>query len=206
MLLLVIGAVIGVVLDRGYTLYSTRPKLIFSGTSSGGSGSGTEMWNVAISNMPGLFGIRLQESTLFGKPVHGFFQKGLLVERNTARQCMARLHDKENGDAFIAQLYWWMPQDRPAWQVIRDIESGQDQIMLRLFNRAPDGSLRYFPFSPADPNDPGSPPRVPEEAAWIDRSHRFEVRISYSYGAQTTRIGVDVTVGLNGQIDVQYRP
>jgi hypothetical protein len=97
---------LGAALGAWYTLYLKRPRLkVIGGGSGGGPGPGHHSNQGRVMNQPGLLGIRLNETVLMGKKIHGTFERGLTVDRNPANECRASVHDKESG-RHIAPLWW----------------------------------------------------------------------------------------------------
>jgi hypothetical protein len=194
-----VGAVLGAVLGRWYGVYQGRPMLTIIGSGGGGGpGPGYHVTNVRLQNRPGLVGLRLNESILFGRQLHGFVERGLPVERNPARECSARLHDKKTGE-FVAPLWWRRGEQPTPWQINTNLASGEE-VELMLFARLDDEPSRYFPFAPADQRSSGATPVVPPPEARFEGTHDFYIEISYSYGRQRARFDASVKLGFDGRL------
>jgi hypothetical protein len=153
---------------------------------------------VRVTNQPGLLGIRLSETVIMGRQMHGMFEKGLTVDRNPASECRASLHDKETG-SHIA-LLWWRPTfDATArWQQTATIQSGES-FELAVFARLDSEPTKYFVFAP-ESEDASSPPRIPSDEAKFTDTRDFFVRIAYSYGRQKLSFSATVRKEFDGRL------
>ena len=195
---LLVGAVLGALLGRWYGVYQSRPVLTIIGSGGGGGpGPGYHVTHARLQNRPGLVGLRLNDSA-FGRRLHGFIERGLPVERNPARECSARLHDKQTGE-FIAPLWWRRPEASVPWQISTDLASGEEAELM-LFARLHEEPTRYFPFAPADQRVSGAAPSVPPAEARFEGTRDFSVEISYSYGRQRARFDASVKLGFDGRL------
>jgi hypothetical protein len=92
-------------LGAWYAQFLTRAKLVTDG-GGGGGGSGPGTYGItyaSIKNQPGLIGIHLRRTMVFGKHLHGNIEKGLTIDRRQAAECIARLYDKSTGQ-FVTNL------------------------------------------------------------------------------------------------------
>ena len=159
--------VVGTLLAAGFGIYLKRPTLRAVG-SGGGGGQQFHSCRVQIRNVPGLFGIRLGETVLFGRILHRPIDKGLPIDRNPAKDCAAWIYD---GEQALTTLWWQSRNTRDAWQQRTTLESG-DAAELVLFARLHDEPTQYFIFAPSDPTDPNMNPRVP------DAGEKFQATIT----------------------------
>jgi hypothetical protein len=186
------GALLGV----WFTIYLTRPTLRVTGSGSGGgTGPGFYVTHVNITNSPGLMGIRINPTVLFGKRVHGRLEKGLTIIRNPAEECIANIHDKATGE-FIAPL-WWRSADDPA-RVVRtaSIKTGQT-VSLMLFARLKSEPLRYFIYTS---NGKFTDVQPPVDEVKFSDTKKFSVRVNYSYGRQRLEFNAIVRKGYDGRL------
>jgi hypothetical protein len=190
---LILGALLGV----WFTVYLTRPMLRVTGSGGGGGASGPGYYTnyASITNSPGLMGISIKPTVLFGKRVHGRLEKGLTVTRNPAEECIANIHDKETGE-FIAPL-WWRSVDDPD-RVVRtvSIKTGE-AISLMLFARLNSEPLRYFIYASSGGF---TNVQAPVDEVKFRDTKKFSVRISYSYGRQKLEFDVTVRKGYDGRL------
>jgi hypothetical protein len=194
----IVTLVLGVFLGAGYSQYLQRPRLRLSGSGGGGGpGPGYHQTHVCVRNDPGFLGIRISETVVFGKRIHPSFTKGLPVERNTAKECNAVLLDKASGE-FVTHLWWRSVVDgRFEWKRLVDLASGESADLM-LFARLDAEPTRYFPFDVDNEFAPG--PRTPPEEAKFSDTHRFLVRITYSYGRQDMSSEAAVVKGYDGRL------
>jgi hypothetical protein len=97
-----------------------------------------------VRNYPGLLGLNVEETVLFGKRVHGPVVEGLTVDRNPATGCTARLLDG-NSRQHLAPLWWRMPRDSDCVQQHVDVGPGQDADLM-LFARPNAQRSTYFTY------------------------------------------------------------
>ena len=193
---LIVGALLGV----WFTVYLTRPRLRVTGGGGGGGASGPGYYanHASITNMPGLMGIRINPTVLFGKTIHGHFEKGLTITRNPAEECIADIHDKETGD-FIAPLWWRSPDDPSRVVRIISIRTGQTAELM-LFARLNSEHLRYFIYaSGGDFLDV----RAPVDEVKFADTKKFSVRIKYSCGRQKLEFDAIVRKGYDGRLSYE---
>jgi len=183
---LLLGALISTLVAAWYGLLVKQPKLKVTG---GGGGKDLEFSHkdLTVQNSLGWFGLRLEESQIVGIRVHGSIEYGLPIERNTARDCVARLCLKE-GMQHVANLYW--VQQGNNYETRVDIGSGE-QAQLKLFARYLSGPPYCFVFSP-DPND-NSRPAVPPEVEMFKETTEFIIVITHSRGTRQFKVGVTLT-------------
>jgi hypothetical protein len=199
----IITLIVGALLGSWYTVWMKRPKLRPSG-SSGAGGQDFHSNSIRLRNQPGLLGLNLPETIIFGKQIHGYIERGLTFERTPAKDCRATIHDKKSG-RHIAHLWWRRPPSSdggPAWAMDTTIESGEE-CDLMLFARLTNEPLKYFIFAPQNPVDPSSPVQVPVEHAKFNDTHEFSVRVSYSYNRQKYTFTTIVTKGYDGRLSHQ---
>jgi hypothetical protein len=90
----IVTLILGVVLGAWFNNYVKRPRLVVTGGGGGGGpGPGYHHRLVTITNQPGLMGLRLSETVIVGKQIHGHVERGLTIDRNPANQCTASLYD-----------------------------------------------------------------------------------------------------------------
>ena len=172
---LVLGALLGV----WFTVYLARPTLRVTGSGGGGgSGPGFYATHANITNSPGLMGIRIKPTVLFGKRVHGSLEKGLTIVRNPADECIANIHDKET-EEFIAPLWWRLSDDPDRAVRTVSIKTGQT-VSLMLFARLNSEPLRYFIYTSSGKFTDVQPP---VDEAKLRDTKKFSVRVSYWYWA-----------------------
>jgi hypothetical protein len=191
----IVTLVLGVVLGAWYGVYLKRPKLKVAGSGGGGGpGPGHHQNNVRVLNQPGLLGLRLSQSVILGKRIHGSVEKGLTIDRNPANECTASIHDKQSG-RHIAPLWWRSTDPNAPWQIVVTMQSGE-AFDLMLFARLDGEPTKYFPF---EPQDDGSP-RIPNDAAKFDDTRDFFVQVMYSYGRQKLTFDVTMRKGFDGRL------
>jgi hypothetical protein len=178
---LLVGAVIGAVVDQFLNAYLQRPLLWFTG-SGGGS-------FVQIQNKPGLFGFRLEGTAILGKQLSEYREIGFPTTRAAAVDCHAWLVDAEN-DRHLALLHW---QDMKTGTILDDqhiIINNAEQYWLMVFAPDPADPNRYYPWTP----DPAraNQPLVPHPSITFTGPHRFYVLVKYANGSKRLRIHADV--------------
>ena len=199
LLFLVLGAILGAIFSAWVSIYLKRPQLKIVGGGGGGGASGPGYFtnHVRVENRPGLWGIRLEELTIFGKGRHRPFEKGITVDRDPARECVASIHDKETGQR-ITHL-WWRSLANPGQlqasvKAINSAESWDLMIFARL-NAEP---LRYFIYQSA--NGQFDNVVVPHEEVKFHDTKRFVVRINYDYDRRKLEFEVTVRKGYDGRL------
>jgi hypothetical protein len=193
----IVTLILGVFLGAWYTLFLTRPKLA-TDAIGGMGGPGPGLNYAMIQNRPGLLGIRLRRTMIFGKPIHGNIEKGLTIDRRPAVGCSAGIVDKTSGQ-FVAQL-WWQPENPgEPWRTAVTIESGESRNLM-LFARTSEERTRYFIFEPADIEASDSPPKIPREEAKLTDSRNFRVEVSYSYERQRLKFSAGVRKEFDGSL------
>jgi len=150
-----------------------RPKLAITGGGGGGGAGSYHRNHISVSNQPGLLGIRLGDTVVFGRRLHGRFEKGLTVDRSPASECQANLHDRKTGQ-YIAGLWWTPTQGGAPWQRTLAIGSG-GTVTLALFARLDSEPTKFFVFEPENPNQWDSPPREPIDDVKFHDTHEFPV-------------------------------
>ena len=171
---LLIGAVIGAPLGFWFSSFCQRPRLDWDGTSSGSGGpGGWAQINVRVTNRPGFVGIRLGETTVFGRRLHAEIECGWHIERGPARDCAAFMYDIESGDCI--PLYFRDPARPEAFANGITIQSGRKKDLLLMAHQ--NGDFGYFPFAPkwGDPNGVA----LPDTALRYRATKKFRVVISY---------------------------
>jgi hypothetical protein len=174
-LTLVLGAILAVMAEA----FFKRPKLMVVGCGGGGGpGPGFCTNHLRISNAPGLFGIRLNETKVFGKKIHGRIEKGLSIERQTANDCHAWMHDAMSGEV-VSHLSWRSVEDPTKLSTTTAIRSGHS-VELLLFARLSLEPSKYFVYRPL--NESSSEPQMPElETGKFSDSRDFEESASATH-------------------------
>jgi hypothetical protein len=151
-----------------------------------------------VRNQSGLLGLRLGETTIFGRPFHGQIERGFSFDREPAKECHGRIYDKATGD-FIAPLWWRRAGTALGWQQGVTIESGES-CELGLFARLSSEPTKYFVFEPIA-GEPGSPPRVPAtDEAKFEGTHDFRIEVAYSYERQKLVFEGRMRKGYDGRL------
>jgi hypothetical protein len=193
-----VSLVVGTLLGAWFNRFIQRSKLVVTGGGGGGGpGPGFHQSRVSISNRPGLLGIRLSETVLFGKTIHNRIEKGLSIDRNPANECRAQMLDKKSGQ-FITSL-WWRSRGEP--EILKPtvtIRSGET-FDLFLFARLNTEPSRYFIFQPGED---GRTPKAPHDDAKFTDTREFIVRILYSYDRQRLTFPVTVRKNFDGRLYV----
>lgn len=190
---LVIGGLIGVCLDS----FIKRPKLVINGGGGGGGpGPGFHQTNLTVMNDPGLLGIRLGDTRIFGKPIHGYILKGIVFDRIPAHECRALLYDKKTGE-FVSML-WWRTRDEPPQMVQTVTLHSGETIDLLLFARLDSQRSKYFVYEPESPSS--TKPKIPEEDDRVSESRDFVIHLNHSYGRKTVKIDLKVVRNINGTL------
>lgn len=182
--LLLVGAVIGAVFGAWSTVYLRRPKLQIVGYS-GASTAEFAATSITIENRPGLLGVSVNRTIIFGKRIHRGYERGLTITREDATECHATLYERRSGD--LVGALWWMFRDG-TYDTATTLGSGES-VDLMIFMKRP-GEPTYSPFN-ADvvKPTPGYPsPVVPK----FDGAHDFEVRLSYSRDHRLLKIPLTV--------------
>jgi len=167
----IITLVVGAWLGAWFTAWSTRPKLKIISVGMGGA-----TW-VGVSNRPGVAGITLNETIVFGKRIHPRIVLGPSVDRATANECRAIIYDKSDDHPF-ANLYWRTTVDgQTRMTPIVNIKSAES-CDLMLLARQSDEPTKYFIYKPK--RDDTSEPGIPAGHVKLSGTRTFTVRISYS--------------------------
>src|SRR5690242_2950941 len=78
----VLGVVGAALLGFTVQRYVDRPKLGMISSGSGAGGNDTlHTIGITIKNLPGLLGVRLDETVIFGRQVHGHIERGMRIDR-----------------------------------------------------------------------------------------------------------------------------
>jgi len=191
--------VLGVLLGAAVTIYIQRPRLIMNG---GGGGGGNEQVggsiNVTIANPPAVFGFKVGQTVIFGKPVMRERVIGLRHDRRPARKCVAWLYDDETKKAQTA-LYWRKPDGSTS--IFTDIEPG-DTATLMVLATAPGDPLHVFPYTPTSDTDSSS--RVPAEAARAGLPLRATIRVSAD-DRTLCKVAITVEQDLLGRVNYEAK-
>jgi hypothetical protein len=182
-----------------YSVYLARPKLALAG-GGGGGGPGPSFHEhfVQVTNQPGLLGVRLRETIIFGRRIHGALSRVLPFERRAATECRAWLHPKEGGSTAVP-LWWRSSDDRR--RCVQSVTIGNGETYeLPLFARLDSEPSRYFIFAPEE-GGWCERPAVPREPAVFDDTREFVVRINYSNGHQ--RLAFETA--MRKQLDGRFR-
>jgi hypothetical protein len=191
----IITLIVGAILGAFIAIFVARPKLMITGSSSGGNSSGHRN-ALQITNRPGLMGVKLGQTIIFGKRIGRGFEKGITIERTTANDCVARLYDKESGE-FVSILHWLpMSDESKVMPISVDIKSGKNANLV-LFARRGSEPLKYFVYSP---DGPSQETRVPPDEVKFTDTRRFRVEILYSYGRQKLEFDVKIRKGYDGRL------
>jgi hypothetical protein len=190
---LIIGAILGTMARTWHSYYVKRPKLkVAGGGGSGGSKYNTN--NITITNIPGLIGIRLPETMIWGRTIHSDVEWGLVVERSPAYRCRAWLYDKETGHA-IKPLWWRTPDNKTVREVT--IRSGE-RVSLMVFARFSEEKLKYFVYDVVGQDS--TELRVPEDEDKFDMTREFYIIIHHLYDKKRMWIDCKMTKGFDGRL------
>jgi hypothetical protein len=186
---LVLGAALSLILNN----YIRRPKLVLVGGGSGGIEQGCSRSQIRIENAPGLLGINVGETLIFGRRLLPPIRWGIPVERNTARECIAWIHDLPNRQALT--VLWWDVDGKAVQRINLDTtESAPMNVLARRL----DDPTRYFVFNP----EVGSAmvARVPDDNIKWHGDRDFLIRVGYSRG-QTLTLHMTVRMNYHGQLE-----
>jgi hypothetical protein len=153
---------------------------------------------MTIRNAPGFLGINLQETRIFGARIHPLIQKGLSIDRATARECRAWLRDAAG--EHIALLWWRVDGDKMV-NVI-DLETGQSASLM-LFAHIGSAPPKYFAYEPESGNS--TAPKIPPDDVRMQDTRTFLVHIDYSYGRQKLDVSVRVKKGYDGRLTWSHK-
>lgn len=196
---LIVGGLLGAFLASLFDFYIKRPKLVIAGGGGGGGPKNIEGFtecHVTVKNEPGLFGIAFRETVIFGKKIHGNFDKGIIFERNPANECRAFLIDKKSGQ-IIAPLIWRQLGGSLSQSIT--LNSGE-QASLMILARKNSELLKYFPYRISNLNTKEM--MVPDDELKFDSDKEFIVQISYQYGRRKISFDVKVTKDfINGRLN-----
>ncbi|MEX2014539.1 MAG: hypothetical protein WD885_01215 [Candidatus Saccharimonadales bacterium] len=183
--------------------YIKRPKLVVGGGGSGG-GVGAEYNHnhVTIQNKPGVLGLRLGETTLFGWPIHGSFQAGPIIDRNEAYRCKAMLIDKETGE-YICRLWWKIPTNPSDVKERVTIKSAKN-MNLSLFIWKHNDPSTYFIYEPNRDSD--SSPKINIDTARFSDSKKLAVEIKDYHGRKRLKFNVNLNKRHNGSLLCEVNP
>jgi hypothetical protein len=195
------GFLPGLLIGAWYTIYLRRPKLRIVG----GGGGGDQRFrasHINITNEPGRLGMKLGPTILFGRELHGWREFGVSFDRNRAPECRAALFDRKTSQ-HLAPLWWHSTEPGAPWQQAITLESGA-QAELWVFARLTADPTKCFVFEPSDPASPSTEPRVPSDAALIETSREFTIRVSYFGGRHRVKFPAAVTKEFNGTLHSSY--
>lgn len=148
----VVGALVSAPIGLWFGLFAARPRLSIIGGGGGYGGEpGVRIHCVTIGNRPGMFGIVLGETTIFGRRIFDDISYGLPIERQTARGCYASLR---SADGTTYPLLWRADPDSPLVHGV-DIACNES-ASLYLIARYP-SSDEYVPFTRPEHLTKGSP-------------------------------------------------
>lgn len=188
----------GVVLTSLFDFYLKRPKLIVSGGGGGGGSQniqGITKRYVRIKNNPGLFGVALGETKIFGKRIFNRIDKGIIFDRNPAHECRADLYYKQTKQ-IVAPLVW--EQNGNLSQSVT-LNSGEDASLM-IFARENSELLKYFPYRVT--NIQTKEVFIPQNDLKFDTAQKFFVRVSYQYGRRIMCFDVEITKDfINGRLN-----
>lgn len=147
----VAGALVSAPIGFWFALLATRPHLAIIGGGGGPiSIPGLTARSVTIANRPGIFGLSLGETIIFGHWIFDRFQFGLPIQRETARDCTASLRTPDG----IAYLPVWRADDGSFTHSV-DIECGRSAALYLILTDT--SSREYFPFVRPDQLTEGAP-------------------------------------------------
>jgi hypothetical protein len=192
----IITLVVGVVAGAWFNNYLKRPKLVLTGGGGGGGPGSGYRSHVSISNRPGLFGLGLSETVIFGKRLHGRFEKGLTIDRNPANECTAAIYDNQSG-RYVAPLWWRLPTEPDRMYQVVTVPSGTT-FDLMLFARLDAERSTYFIYVPT--SETSAEPKVPPAQARLGDEREFFVQVTYSYGRQKLKFDCAVRKEFDGTL------
>lgn len=192
-LFFLLGCLFGWFTNHWYSVNMKRPNLVKNGEGHGSSffGSGYSFVTVNIQNELRRFGVTLPKTVILGKSVKTDFG-GLIIERDTARQCRATLLEKTGEQ--IQELFWF--DGEKAYEII-DIKSGETAHLV-IFVRK-ENVNQYLVYHPVSGTD--FTPRtvnIPK----FDKSMSFLIEVSYSYDSQKVRIPVRIKIEYDGSFNL----
>lgn len=168
---LLLGGLIGATLSTVHAHYVKRPKLTCEG--GGGGGGAYKSCHVAIGNPPGILGIRVNETSLFGWRLHGDRVFGLTVFRDTAKNCHATMKEI-GGEERTRNLFWRTPNLDKKWSQSVDISCGE-KAELMLFSGDTENPELFSIFWPKDSTS--NEPKLPFPSARFKAPAEFHVSI-----------------------------
>lgn len=195
----ILGTVVSSVFGIWLAYRVKMPKLV-SNSSGGGRGPKNTWSNsIGVTNQDGFLGIIIGPTILFGKPIHRPIRLGQTFPRAIARDCMARLYEKDTNKA-VGQLLWqtYDEANQVKFQGTINIESGKT-VTLKVFTRTEAEPLKYFKFHPENLNS--DIPKIPEEVVKFDGKidREFIIEISSKDSPKPIKINCrvfkDLTVG-----------
>lgn len=190
-----VSLVLGVLLGTWFSHFLKRPKLVLNGGGGGGAGNGVIINYVTVQNAPGLFGIDVRPTVLFGWKVFNGDTFGFSIDRSSARDCSAWLLDPETKEK-LTGLFWRVNGEVKSYT---DIGPGE-VVDLILFGKIGSNPSAYFALSTYDANGFAVPP----PSAYLSDSRKFLVEIVYS-PSRKMRFKVEVKRGLDGRLSC-YTP
>lgn len=134
LLSLLIGASIGALIQFTFDFYIKQPKIKFELGSSGGD-LNSHYIQIKITNLEGLFGVRLKETMIFGHLLFGDKPWGFQFERFTAKQCRLNLYVINEGlEEHVSAINW---KSSNGFVETIDIESGESietKVIISFIN------------------------------------------------------------------------
>jgi hypothetical protein len=191
---LVGGTALGVIAGTWHSYFHKRPILDSTGGGSGGVLSNKfSVTYIRVHNRPGLMGLKIRESIVFGMSLHGRIEIGVPFDRSPARGCRGLLF-VEGTDEIIFPL-WWRKSDG---SMVTDLTLGPDEWAdLIVFGKETNDHQRYFAYRRANGDDETVIP--PDHAKFIG-SKKFIVEIRHSNDRVKIRIPASVTATHDGRL------
>jgi hypothetical protein len=173
--------------------YIRRAKLVVTGSGSGDGGAPENNGNyVMIENAPGLLGVNLGETNIFGMRVLPPIRWGLPIERYPARECRASIHELPSR-RYIRPL-WWQVEGKAVQAINLDTN---ESAMLRVFATRRDEPLKYFVYEPE--GGASLAPNIPDDSVKWHEDRAFLIRVNYSRG-QTLNARITVRKEYDGRL------
>lgn len=188
----VASLVLGTFIGAWFSHFLKRPKLAIVGGGSGGVNGARPLVvpHIRIQNVPGLFGINIRPTIIFGWKLHLGSTFGFSLDRSSARDCTAWLVDPDSREK-LTNLFWRVGDD-VRW--VTDLGPGETAELL-VFARTGDKRSSYFVLTKHDSNGFGVPP----DDAWFTESRKFLVEIEYLH-SRKLRFPVQVKKSLKGDL------
>lgn len=194
---LVVGTIFGTIASTWFSFFIQRPILQVVGGGSGSGGSltpRTRSNHITIQNSPGIFGIRLGETTIFGRQIIPPIQWGLAFDRKDAAQCRAWIYDSDTKRGI--RPLWWQTRDGKMVQEMT-IKSGETGNLF-VFARLEDEPGAYFIYQPA--GHEGRDIQIPPPEGRQTDSHDFYIEVRYTHHTRRLRINWTMRKDFDGKL------